>query len=112
MEIIMEMRQTHWSTKENRSKKKYKIKVGVIRGRKALREYFGHRFPDMNSGVVSRNIVVEYDDNTKYDVTLFGDKNHNLFDVTGLPQNDGNDLTMSTYETFMNECRGQNIYLI
>lgn len=102
---------THWLTDENRSHKKYKAKSNVMH-KKQLKEHFGHKFPDMNPGVVTRDIVVEYDDDTKYDVTLFGDKNHNLFDVTGLPQDDGNDLTMSTYETFMNECRGQNIYLI
>ena len=102
---------THWLTDENRSHKKYKAKSNVMH-KKQLKEYFGHKFPDMHSGVVTRDIAVEYSDDSKYDVTLFGDKNHNLFDVTGLPQDDGNDLTMSTYETFMNECRGQNIYLI
>lgn len=103
---------THWRTDANRSQKKYKAKSNVMHKKYLKKEYFGHAFPDMNPGIVTRNIVVEYDDDTKYNVTLFGDKNHNLFDVTGLPQNDGNDLTMSTYETFMNECRGQNIYLI
>jgi hypothetical protein len=102
---------THWLTDENRSHKKYKAKSNVMH-KKQLKEHFGHKFPDMNPGVVTRDITVEYSDDSKYDVTLFGDKNHNLFDVTGLPQDDGNDLTMYTYETFMNECRGQNIYLI
>lgn len=102
---------THWLTDENRSHKKYKAKSNVMH-RKQLEKHFGHKFPEMHPGVVTRDITVEYSDNSKYDVTLFGDKNHNLFDVTGLPQDDGNDLTMSTYETFMNECRGQNIYLI
>jgi hypothetical protein len=102
---------THWLTDENRSHKKYKAKSNVMH-KKQLKEHFGHKFPDMHPGVVTRDITVEYSDDSKYDVTLFGDKNHNLFDVTGLPQDDGNDLTMSTYETFMNECRGQNIYLI
>lgn len=102
---------THWLTDENRSHKKYKAKSNVMH-KKQLKEYFGHKFPDMHPGIVTHDIAVEYSDGSKYDVTLFGDKNHNLFDVTGLPQDDGNDLTMSTYETFMNECRGQNIYLI